>query len=129
MTTKETTVKVIIAGTKTFDNYKLLEEKCDYYLENLLTFDRQIEVVSGMALGADTLGEQYAKKRGFKLTQIKPEWDKHGKAAGPIRNAEMGDYADCAVIFWDGKSKGTKHMIEVCKNKALKYRVINYTTL
>ena len=49
------------------------------------------------------------------------DWDKYGKSAGFIRNKEMVDIADAAIIFWDGDSKGTKDTIERVQNKGIPY--------
>lgn len=65
--------------------------------------------------GADRIGEQYAKENGLKKTIFKAEWGKYGRAAGPIRNEEMAKIADCVICFWDGKSAGTKSMINLAK--------------
>lgn len=70
------------------------------------------EIVSGTAYGADKLGEQLAEKLGLKLTKFPADWDAHGKAAGPIRNEQMGDYADAALILWDTQSRGALHMFK-----------------
>jgi len=75
--------KVIIAGGREFDDYKQLCETADHMLQN----KAHIEVVSGVARGADTLGEKYAKERGYALKQFPANWNKHGLGAGPIRNA------------------------------------------
>lgn len=53
-------------------------------------------------------------------------WDKHGKSAGHIRNAEMAKYADALVAFWDGKSKGTKGMIDYATRCNLRVKVVRY---
>jgi hypothetical protein len=78
-----------------------------------------IEVVSGAARGADIAGERWAEERDIPVKQFKADWDKHGKAAGPIRNAQMADYADCLVAVWDGQSKGTRSMIEYAVQRGL----------
>lgn len=70
------------------------------------------EVVSGHARGADIYGEWWAFKNRIKCKKFLPDWDKFGKGAGFRRNEEMADYADALIAVWDGKSKGTKHMIE-----------------
>ena len=116
--------KVIIAGGRDFHDYELLENKCDYYLSNLDT--NVIVIVSGMALGADTLGEKYAKRRGYKIDYYPANWDKYGKSAGFIRNKEMVDIASAAICFWDGKSKGTKHTIDLCKEKGIPVKIVYY---
>ena len=112
--------KVIIAGSRDFSNYKLLKEKCDFYLQN----KKNIEVVSGKALGADFLGEIYAKNNKYSLKEFPAKWGQYGKSAGYIRNRKMAIYADVLIAFWDGQSKGTKHMIDLAKKYKLKVKVV-----
>jgi hypothetical protein len=70
-------------------------------------------VVSGGAKGADAVAEQWAKKYNFPITVFEPDWEKHGKAAGFVRNAQIADYGDFCVALWDGKSKGTRNTIDL----------------
>jgi len=114
--------KVIIAGGRDFKDYNHLCEICDHMLQN----KDDIEVVSGTAMGADQLGEKYSKERGYSLKEFPADWEEFGKAAGHIRNRQMGDYADALIAFWDGKSKGTKGMIEYARTKDLQVAVITY---
>lgn len=114
--------KVIIAGSRNFDDYELLKTKMDY----LLSQKQDIEIVSGAARGADQLGERYAAERGYALKQFPADWNTYGKSAGYRRNTEMAEYADAAVVFWDGKSRGSKHMINLAKAKELAVRVVWY---
>lgn len=115
--------KVIIAGGRNFCFYHLLKNTMDYYLSNI---DDEITVFCGKARGADTLGEQYAKEKGYNIEYYPAEWDKLGKKAGIIRNEEMAKNADALVAFWDGESRGTKNMIELAKKYNLKIRVKYY---
>ena len=115
--------KVVIAGTRTFNDYEALAAYADKMLSR--TTD-EIEIVSGGASGADALGERYAKERGYKLKRFPADWDKHGKAAGPIRNAQMADYADALIAFWDGKSRGTKSMIDLAASRGLRIKIMHY---
>jgi len=115
-------LKVIIAGCRNFDDYEMLKHYVDHILQNVAQRE-SIEIVSGGAKGADALGERYAMERGYKLTLFPADWDKYGRGAGPKRNEQMGDYADALIAFWDGQSRGTKHMIEYAKRKGLKVRV------
>ena len=115
-------MKVIIAGSRYFNNYELLRQYVDHILQNV-SQKESIEIVSGGAKGADELGERYAKERGYKITRFPADWNKYGRAAGPKRNEQMGDYADALIAFWDGESRGTKHMIEYAKKKNLLVRV------
>jgi len=68
------------------------------------------EVVSGGARGIDRAGEEWAKGSGIPIKTFIPDWEQ-GKAAGIWRNTDMAEYADALIAIWDGKSKGTLHMI------------------
>lgn len=106
--------KLIVAGGRDFRNKEALktalETVAEYDLTNYL-----VSIVSGMARGADALGYQFAIDNSVAVYQFPAKWDIHGKAAGMIRNEEMGKFADGALIFWDGQSKGTKHMIKTMR--------------
>ena len=116
--------KVIIAGGRDFNDYELLKLKCDYYLSNI---DKaNIVIISGAAKGADSLGEKYAKERGYIIDSHPAKWDKYGKSAGYRRNKEMVDIASAAICFWDGKSKGTKYTIDLCKEKRIPCKIVRY---
>lgn len=116
-------MKLIIAGGRYFNNYELLKEKVDYFLSNE---SGDIEIVSGKARGADSLGEKYAKEKGYPVKEFPAKWNEYGKRAGYLRNEEMALYATHCVCFWDGKSKGTKHMIDLAKKSNLNLRVVSY---
>ena len=113
---------IIIAGGRDFANYDLLKAKCDKILSNIKVH----QIVSGGARGADALGEKYAKDRGYGCFVQEAAWDKYGRSAGYIRNKVMADNATHLIAFWDGKSKGTMHMINIARDKGLKVRVIKY---
>lgn len=117
-------MRVIIAGSRTFNDPHLLHDKMDQILQASLSDN--IEIVSGCALGADTLGIEYAANKGYSLKRFPADWERHGKRAGYIRNKQMADYATHLVAFWDGKSHGTEMMIEFAKQNSLPTRVIYY---
>lgn len=112
--------KVIVAGSREFNDYELLKNKLDHLLQTVVG---EIEIVSGTARGADQLGERYAKERGFKVKQFPANWDTLGKRAGYVRNEEMAKYADACVVFWMNESRGTKHMIDLSEKYNLKLRI------
>lgn len=117
--------RVIIAGGRDFVDYPLLEETCN----DMLMEKRQshhVIIVSGHASGADALGERYAHENGLDLEAHPADWNKHGKTAGPIRNAEMAAVADALIAFWDGKSRGTADMINKARAKGLRVVVVSY---
>lgn len=115
--------KVIIAGSRSFNDWEMMYMTCDYLFQNKYP---DIEIISGHAKGADYFGEKYAKSNNLKLTIFKADWDKYGKAAGYRRNVDMGEYTDACVVFWDGVSRGSKHMIDIMKRLNKPYRVIKY---
>ena len=119
--------KVIIAGSRSFSNYKLLKRVCNKFLRNKRKTHNVI-IVSGGARGADSLGEKYSDEEGFDLEVYPAQWDKYGKRAGFRRNEQMAEIADALIAFWDGKSHGTKHMIDIMNNKNLEVRVVKYET-
>jgi len=117
-------MRLIIAGGRDFEDYDLLLKTMNNHHTCL---DPDLEVVSGAARGADKLGERLAKEFNLGLKQFPADWDTHGKSAGYIRNSEMVDYADILIAFWDGKSKGTKHMIDLATKRGLEVRIVKYT--
>ena len=80
-------------------------------------------VISGGARGVDTLGEQWAKSAGIPVEVYPAEWGKYGKKAGTMRNVRMGNIAIALIAVWDGKSPGTKHMIDFARRNNLKVYV------
>ena len=115
-------MKVIIAGGRDFNDYNKLRKVCNHMLSN----QTDIEIVSGTANGADKLGENYANEKGYPIKQFPANWDLLGRKAGYIRNEKMSEYADALIIFWDGESKGSKHMIDLAKSKNLKIKISYY---
>ena len=99
-------MKVIIAGSRTINNYKIVC-KAMAHVEIKPT-----QVVSGGARGIDVLGVKWAVDHNVSVRRFYPDWKKLGKRAGPERNRRMAEYADFLVAIWDGKSRGTKNMIE-----------------
>ena len=119
-------IKVIIAGTRDFNDYAFLKKNVDYFLQGINPNSEEIEIVSGNARGADKLGERYAKEYNLPVKLFPANWDKYGKRAGYLRNQEMANYADMLIAFWDEKSKGTKHMIDIAKKQSLTVIVVGY---
>lgn len=111
---------VIIAGSRDFNDQALLNERCDH----LLAKRENVVIVSGGARGADTLGERYAEQRGLHVLRMPADWNKHGKQAGYIRNQDMLQRANALIAFWDGKSRGTEHMISIARKAGLAVRVV-----
>lgn len=126
--------KVIIAGGRDFNDYNKLKSVCNYYLQN----KTDVEIVSGLAIGADMLGYQYAKEKKYNIKEFAADWNdlsepcfiktrsngqKYNAIAGHNRNDKMAKYVDALILFWDGKSKGSKDMLTRAKENNLEYRI------
>lgn len=87
------------------------------------------EIVSGGARGVDTCARKYATEHSLILTEFLPDYEHFGRGAPLRRNIEIIDYADLVLAFWDGKSRGTKFVIENCKkrNKEVKVYTLSNT--
>ena len=113
-------LKVIIAGGREFADYDLLKRVCNHML-SVVKETSQVTIVSGGARGVDKMGERYAKEFGINLIIMNADWEKHGKSAGYKRNQEMANVSTHLIAFWDGKSRGTKHMIDIAKRDGMNY--------
>jgi basic membrane lipoprotein Med (substrate-binding protein (PBP1-ABC) superfamily) len=114
-------MKVIIAGGRTFNNYELLKNVCNQIIKKDWT------IISGCASGADTLAIDYAKEFNINYEEYPADWNLYGKSAGLIRNQQMlNTNATHLIAFWDGKSPGTKNMINISKLKNIEIIVIKY---
>ena len=125
-------MKLLIAGSRSIGMDRTKKEPTDNPDEIKLVFDildglnilwKPTEVISGNAMGADELGEDWASDNKIPVKQFKPDWKGQGKAAGFIRNKEMVEYCDKAVVFWDGISKGSKHTIDLLEKSRKEYVV------
>ena len=98
-------MKVAVIGSR-----ELRVDNLGKYLPEEVT-----EIVSGGARGIDTSAREYSLKNNIKLKEFLPEYEKYGRAAPLKRNMQIIDYADMVLAFWDGKSRGTKFVIDNCK--------------
>ncbi len=119
-------LRIIVAGSRGLaPNGDAIHNAFDRWLEEESIVPG--EIVSGNARGVDRAGEEWAVSVGlpvkrFPITQH--DWRMYGKSAGPRRNAEMARYADAALIFWDGQSRGTKDMLEQMRDRKKPFRVV-----
>jgi len=107
-------MRTIIAGSRdATDIRELLSaiKKCDWEIT---------QVVCGMARGADTLGLRWANRMQIPVAKFPANWDLYGKSAGYRRNAQMAENADALIALWDGKSRGTGHMVDIARASGLK---------
>lgn len=107
-------MRTIIAGSRTTSVLDFAEGMIDCpFLLQIST------IISGTAKGADLFGERYGVMHNIPVLRFPADWDKYGKKAGYIRNLEMAENAEALIAFWDGKSRGTNHMINIAKTKNL----------
>lgn len=107
-------MKVAVVGSRDIKDINLGE-----YLKDDVT-----EIVSGGAKGADALAREFAIEHGIKLTEFLPEYNRYKRGAPLKRNIQIAEYADKVLAFWDGKSRGTKFVIDYCKNNNIPVEVI-----
>ena len=115
-------LRVVIAGCRYYSNYEEAKEYIDFCLSNIRK-ESNIVIVSGCASGADAIGERYAEENGFEVERYPAEWGKYGKIAGPKRNKKMAEVSDYVICFWDGKSRGTKLMIECARKCGKPFKI------
>jgi hypothetical protein len=102
---EEDMLKLAVVGSRDFNDYAFMIEILQWYPIK--------QIISGSARGADSLARRYANEHNISLKEFPAEWNKHGKAAGFMRNKLIVDAADEVIAFWDGSSRGTKHTIDI----------------
>lgn len=98
-------MKIAIIGSR-----NLTVNNLEKYLPQGVT-----EIVSGGAKGIDSCARNYAQENNIKLTEFLPQYEKYGKGAPLRRNLQIINYSDEVLAFWDGKSRGTKYVIDQCR--------------
>lgn len=102
-------MKLLIAGSRDITDIGVIP----WLVFNHLRDNDIWEIISGGARGVASEAERLANEHGINFKLFKADWDNLGKLAGYVRNAKMVNYCDIALIVWDGKSKGTKHTIDL----------------
>ena len=140
-------LRIIIAGGRDFSDYELLEKESLKIIKEKVKEmglsqipKEKITIISGTARGADSLGEKFASKFGLNLEQYPAQWQIPGEKSGYNRKAgyernlkmaeaasqDMENYIPMLIAFWDEKSKGTNHMINIARNKNIETIIIEY---
>lgn len=106
-----------IVGWRNMSDYDYFCKVVDqYYIGSMPHFDA---IVSGGAPGADTLAEQYAKQHAISIIVFNANWEQFGRAAGPLRNKQIVEFADMMIAFLAEGSKGTANSISLAKSKGI----------
>ena len=118
--------KVCVVGGREFKlrNYAYIKIK-QYLLDNEI-YDPSF--ICGKARGADTVGEEFAYDHGHDFLEFPPDYSRYGRRAPLVRNTEMANITDHVIAFWDGESRGTKHMINASRKLGKKVVVYGYST-
>lgn len=118
--------RLCVAGSRNFNNVQLAEE----VLSQVFNFIAKkhgdaITIISGGAKGADSVGELVAHKHHYDIERYLPDWDRYGKSAGYKRNQSMCAASNGCVVFWDGSSRGSHHMIDICRKAGKPIMVVD----
>ncbi len=108
-------MKYIIAGSRDINDYDMF---CRI-MSQLALHEKATEVVCGMAPGVDLMGKRWAEFWRIPVKEFPADWNTYGKAAGPMRNKQMVDYADALVAIMHKDSKGTQNCINQAINKPI----------
>lgn len=110
-------MRVLVCGSRTWDDAVEIAEALKH-------LPRGSTVIHGGARGADQLAGTVAAKLGFTVETYPADWDLHGRSAGAIRNIEMIETRpDKVVAFWDGRSIGTKHTLDLARKAEIPVEV------
>ena len=113
-----------IVGSRSITDSEYVFSVLDFYLRRLLE-EYEVVIISGGAIGIDTLGAQWAETNGLKTEIYLPDWDLHGKKAGFLRNQTIIDNSDYLIAITTG-SNGTADSIKRANKKGIKVKVIKY---
>lgn len=103
---------VLICGSR----YMTSETKIKDLIDSLQFDDI---VIHGGAAGADSIADRLAKERGLAVMQFNADWNRHGRAAGPIRNKLMLDVGAPDVVhafpLIGADNSGTRNMMDLAE--------------
>jgi hypothetical protein len=119
-------MKIAVIGSREFKDIKLLFSVLDDLKVKLPELKKIDAIVSGGAVGADKLAEEYAKTNGYQTEIYLPDYPRYGRSAPLKRNIQIIEAADVVVAFWNGKSPGTRHSINEALKRKKMVLTINY---
>jgi hypothetical protein len=120
--------KIAIIGSRTFNDYPMLESIVMGVMKDKGVKPSDVTIVSGGARGADALGREFAQKHSAQYLEFPADWEKFGKRAGFVRNADIVKNSDFVVALWDGQSRGTGNSLELAQQAGKPYFAYNFVT-
>lgn len=115
-------ISLAVVGSRTFTNYELLKDTLTKICQDM----HVKQIVSGGAIGADSLARRFAIENHIPILELKPDWKKFGKAAGMLRNTDIIKQSDIVVAFWDHVSPGTRDSINKAKQMGKQCHVVKF---
>ncbi len=116
-------MRVIVCGSRHWDDRERIAARL--FDLSLVTDNLDCTIVHGACRGADRIAAQEAQKIGLLVEPHPADWDRFGKRAGYVRNAEMAAAgADLCIAFWDGLSEGTGHMMRLALEQGIPVEVV-----
>ena len=122
-------IKLLVCGSRTLDDKVDYIEMCLNKVSNFTKIDC---IISGMAKGADIIAYNWAINNSIETLKFHADWNKHGRAAGHIRNIKMLDEGKPThvICFMDCRqnpngTNGSKHMIDIASKANVPVKVIN----
>lgn len=115
-------MRVAIVGSRSIEYDKLQERAYELLCRNIPA--NATEIVSGGAVGIDSLAEVYAKNNHLPTKIFKPDYAKYGRRAPIVRNDEIIAYAQYVLAFWDGQSHGTAYTVAACIKEGVPVKII-----
>lgn len=117
--------KVIIVTPYNFSNYKLLNEKCSYYLSNVLKKNKVI-IITGNGTNRETCVTKFANENNIQMEPHPAKWDE-GDFIEVLtnRNIEQLKVADAAIVFMDKRSKPLEMFIDSARKAGIRVAIVN----
>lgn len=123
-------IGLIVAGGRDFGDWEVLDDVLNEFVYE--AWDTPVVIITGGARGADAMAATWAQQQAIPSEVYPAEWDLDGRGAGYLRNKRMAHHATkpgrrgVLIAFWDGKSKGTKHMIDIARDADMEVLVFDY---
>ena len=122
---REKEVFVTVAGPRDYRNKEFVDKMLEEILSDILAKEvLPIHIVEGGAYGVDALAKLYALQNELPYTEVKADWDKYGRSAGPRRNQKMAEMSDYCIVFFKG-SRGSASMIAEALKKNVPVYVVS----